>query len=58
MDIYEKINQLEESEILNFRKEVIEVLYDRSWCFANGIDYSNPNVTLVNEKVFKQMYEK
>ena len=53
-----KIEELNEEDAGKLRERVANNLCDRVWCATHRIDYCNPNVQLVKEKAYQEMFRK
>jgi hypothetical protein len=56
--IQAKINFLNKKEKERFNRNLIDILGCKHWLIQHGFDYSNPNVSLVKETLFKERYER
>jgi len=55
-NITRKINELSNENKKEFNNILNDILYSRSWCENNGIDYVNPNIIEAKEKLYNKMF--
>lgn len=55
-NINERLRELPDKNREKFEDTLADVLYSRTWCGNNGIDYSNPNISEVKEKLYNKMF--
>ena len=52
----EMVAGLSDGERKGFGKELVDCLYDRSWCAEHGVDYLNPDVGLAKAELYVELY--
>ncbi len=57
-DIEEKISALSPEQTIQFRRHLMDNLYDRIWCNMHEIDYVDPDINKAKEESYKEMFEK
>jgi len=53
MNINDKINEtMNQDQIRELKRNVLNKSYDQRWCRQNGIDYLNPNTNKIKEIIY------
>lgn len=54
--INNSIEMLGKDEKFDFNKELLDCLYNKTWCGGHNIDYVNPNVLQAKTKLYVEKY--
>lgn len=57
MSIENKISNLSSDNLSKLNDELLDRLYDRQWCFENGINYVDPNVSDARQALYSELFE-
>lgn len=55
-DINREISNLSKEEQKKFNNLLTDVLYSRSWCSLNNIEYNNPDIKKAKEALYREKY--
>ncbi|MEK6875509.1 MAG: hypothetical protein AABX30_02400 [Nanoarchaeota archaeon] len=56
-NINDFLSNLSASAKKDFSSELIDALYDRSWCETNNINYADPDIDRAKVELYKELFD-